>query len=96
MLRGLDDPVVQAYYDYMVDLAVLFGADRERAKEEYLSVLEFETNVANVRIMIWTILKIIFVFPVYFIGFSVDQMSFDKYIDKLLFLSFDFFPILFI
>lgn len=48
ILRGLNDSVVQAYYDYMVDMAVIFGADRELAKKEYLDVLELETTIANV------------------------------------------------
>lgn len=39
---------MQAYYDYMVDIAIMFGADKERAKEELLDVLEFETSLANV------------------------------------------------
>lgn len=48
-MRGINDSVVQAYYDYMVDLAVIFGAERERAETELLDVLEFETSLANVR-----------------------------------------------
>lgn len=48
LLRGSDDSVVQAYYDYMVDMAVIFGADKERAKQEFREVIEFETSLANV------------------------------------------------
>lgn len=48
LLRGINDSVVQAYYEYMVDIAVTFGADKERAKNELLDVLEFETSLANV------------------------------------------------
>lgn len=48
LLNGLSDKVVQAYYDYMVDLAIMLGANRARAKEELLDVLEFETSLANV------------------------------------------------
>lgn len=40
---------MQAYYDYMVDVAIIFGADKDRAKEEFLDVMEFETSLANVR-----------------------------------------------
>lgn len=50
MLRGINDSVVQAYYKYMVDIAIIFGANMERAKEELMAVLEFETSLANVRI----------------------------------------------
>lgn len=48
LLRGLGDSVVQAYFEYMVDLAIIFGADGDRAKEELLDVLQFEINIANV------------------------------------------------
>lgn len=48
LLRGLNDSVVQAYYHYMVDMAIIFGANITRAKEELLDVLEFESNLANV------------------------------------------------
>lgn len=48
LLRGFNDSVVQAYYDYMVDMAVIFGADKDTAKEELLDVLWFEMNLANV------------------------------------------------
>lgn len=49
LLQGMIDNDVQAYYKYMVDVAIIFGADKERAEEELLDVLEFETNLANVR-----------------------------------------------
>lgn len=48
LLRGINDSVVQAYYEYMVDMAVIFGANITRAKEELLDVLEFESSLANV------------------------------------------------
>lgn len=34
----------------MVDNAVIFGANREKAREELLESLEFETKLANVNI----------------------------------------------
>lgn len=48
LVRGLNDTVVKAYYDYMVDMAVLFGAKREVAKEELYQSLQFEISLANV------------------------------------------------
>lgn len=48
LLRGLNDSVVQAYYDYMVDMATIFGANKTRASEELLDVLKFEISLANV------------------------------------------------
>lgn len=67
ILRGLNDSVVQAYYDYMVDTAVIFGADREIAKKDSLDVLEFETKLANVSEIVmnfasWVVNRILFVF----------------------------------
>lgn len=39
---------MKAYYDFMVDLAVILGADRERAQEELRETLELEMKLANV------------------------------------------------
>lgn len=46
--RGLSDKLVQAYYEYMVDIAVLLGADRARAQSELKDSLDFEMKLANV------------------------------------------------
>lgn len=46
--RGLTDKLVQAYYEYMVDIAVLLGAKRSRAEEELKESLQFEIKLANV------------------------------------------------
>ncbi|KAJ8954561.1 hypothetical protein NQ318_000795 [Aromia moschata] len=48
LTKGLDDKIVGAYYNYMVDIAVLFGADRDRAVRELRESLEFEMKLANV------------------------------------------------
>lgn len=48
LTKGLDDKIVSAYYNYMVDIAVLFGADRDRAVRELRESLEFEMKLANV------------------------------------------------
>lgn len=50
LVKGLDDKIVKAYYDYMVDIAVLFGADRDRASRELKESLDFEILLANVSI----------------------------------------------
>lgn len=39
---------MRAYYDYMVDMAVLFGAERTRAVNELRESLQFEIDLANV------------------------------------------------
>lgn len=46
--RGFSDKLVQAYYDYMVDIATLLGADRVKAEVELKNSLEFEMKLANV------------------------------------------------
>ncbi|XP_070505219.1 neprilysin-2-like [Chironomus tepperi] len=46
--KGLDNPIVQAYHSYQVDLAVLYGADRKTAEKEMKDVLEFEFALAEI------------------------------------------------
>ena len=48
LVKGITDKVVSAYYSYMVDLAVLFGADRSKAETELKESLDFEMALANV------------------------------------------------
>lgn len=40
--------MLQHYYDYMVDMAVIFGANVTTAPYEILDVLTFERTLANV------------------------------------------------
>lgn len=51
MSKGLEDKIVKAYYEYMVDIAVIYGAERSRAERELMESLEFEMKLANVRYM---------------------------------------------
>lgn len=46
--KGFDERIVQAYYRYMVDIAVILGADPQRAKNELRESLDFEISLANV------------------------------------------------
>lgn len=48
LIKGFDDKLVRAYYDYMVDIAVLFGAEKPRAIREMKQIIEFEMQLANV------------------------------------------------
>ncbi|XP_017775451.1 PREDICTED: endothelin-converting enzyme 1 isoform X2 [Nicrophorus vespilloides] len=48
LIKGMEDKLVQAYYEYMVDIAVIFGADRSRAQQELKESLEFEMKLANI------------------------------------------------
>ncbi|XP_066597327.1 neprilysin-2 isoform X2 [Prorops nasuta] len=46
--KGFDDKIVQAYYSYMVDIAVILGANKARAKAELRESLDFEMKLANI------------------------------------------------
>lgn len=48
LVEGLENNVVKAYYEYMVDIAVIYGADRSRAKKELMESLEFEIKLAKI------------------------------------------------
>ncbi|XP_055373967.1 neprilysin-2 [Condylostylus longicornis] len=48
LIKGFGDPLVDAYYKYMIDIAVIFGADREKATEELKESIEFEMALANI------------------------------------------------
>uniref|UniRef100_A0A1A9X1W5 Neprilysin, neutral endopeptidase 2 n=1 Tax=Glossina brevipalpis TaxID=37001 RepID=A0A1A9X1W5_9MUSC len=48
LVKGLNETLVKAYYDYMVDMAVLFGADKDDAMSEMKEALEFEIKLANI------------------------------------------------
>jgi hypothetical protein len=48
LIKKLDEPFVQAYHSYQVDLAVLFGAQRQRAETEMKAALDFEIELAEV------------------------------------------------
>lgn len=48
LLKGLDNPVVSAYHKFQVDMAVLYGADQQRAEKEMKEALDFEIALANV------------------------------------------------
>ena len=44
----MNDKIVSAYYNYMVDIAQILGADKESATQELKESLEFEIKLANV------------------------------------------------
>ncbi|XP_014481617.1 PREDICTED: neprilysin-11 isoform X1 [Dinoponera quadriceps] len=48
LTKGMDEKIVQEYYKYMVDIAVILGAEPERAKKELKESLEFEIKLANI------------------------------------------------
>lgn len=48
LTKGLQDKIVKAYYDYMVDIATLLGAKKEVAEVQLKESIEFEMLLANV------------------------------------------------
>ena len=49
LTKGFDDEIVQAYYSFMVDIAVMLGAKKDRAMTELKKSLHFEMKLAEVR-----------------------------------------------
>lgn len=47
-MKGFDEKFVKAYFTFMVDNAVILGANQEQAENELKEALEFETKLANV------------------------------------------------
>ncbi|KAI5630575.1 VLP3p-4, transcript variant X7 [Venturia canescens] len=48
LLEGLKNEIVVSYYKYMVDVAVLLGANRRRARIELIESLLFEMQLADI------------------------------------------------
>lgn len=48
MFDGLEDDNTKAYYNYLVDLAVIFGADQSQAQREIEEAVQFEMELAEV------------------------------------------------
>lgn len=49
-IKGLDDQLVQAYHSYQIDTAVIYGANQSQAESEMSKVLDFEIELAKVRL----------------------------------------------
>ena len=45
--KGFDFPIVQIYYQLLVKVAVLFGANKKRAEKEMKAVVKLEIKLAN-------------------------------------------------
>jgi len=48
LVKGLEDKGVQAYYKYMIDIAVYMGADKETAEKELKESFKLELKLANI------------------------------------------------
>lgn len=47
LTKGFSEKLVDAYYKYVVDIAVILGANRDRATKEIHESIEFEMKLAN-------------------------------------------------
>ena len=52
LMNGFEDPAVAAYRRFQVDMAVLLGANRATAESDMLDALNFELDLASVRIIL--------------------------------------------
>ncbi|KAJ8668437.1 hypothetical protein QAD02_010100, partial [Eretmocerus hayati] len=48
--NGWQEERVKEYYEYLIELAVALGAERSRAKEQLQHSVEFEVNIAKLRV----------------------------------------------
>ena len=49
--KGINEQGVKAYFQYMIDVAVSLGAQKNKATEELQKVLEFEMKLANISLV---------------------------------------------
>jgi hypothetical protein len=49
---GFGHPIIQSYYNVLINVASLLGADPNLAKKEMKELIEFEMNLASVSIFI--------------------------------------------
>lgn len=47
-LKGLDDPIVQMYHRFAVNVAVMLGANKTAAEMEMRDMVQLEVELANV------------------------------------------------
>lgn len=59
ILEGLNNTAVKAYYKFMVEMAMILGADKKIAEEELLKSLLFELELIQVCIVSFNTIKII-------------------------------------
>lgn len=50
LTKGFSEKLVDAYYKYLVDIAVTLGAKSDRAVKEIRESIEFEMKLANVSV----------------------------------------------
>ena len=47
-MKGLEDPDVQAYQEYMQDVALLLGADKDTVIDDIKETIKFEIELAKI------------------------------------------------
>lgn len=63
LFKGTEHPHVKAYLNFMIDVAVMFGANRTRAVSELHDALQFEIELAKVRSMY--LKRTLSIFPIF-------------------------------
>ena len=48
LMKGLEDPDVQAYQEYMQDVALLLGADKDTVINDIKETIKFEIELAKI------------------------------------------------
>ena len=48
LMKGLEDPDIQAYFTYMKEISILIGANPDDAEREIMEILKFEIEIANI------------------------------------------------
>lgn len=48
LIKGFEEKRVNLYHKFMVEIAIIFGAEKEKAERELKESLEFEIKLANV------------------------------------------------
>ncbi|KAK9869804.1 hypothetical protein WA026_003536 [Henosepilachna vigintioctopunctata] len=46
--KGFNSTIVKAYYDYLVDIAILYGADKVEASKDMMQYMEFKIDLAKI------------------------------------------------
>ncbi|RWS06231.1 Membrane metallo-endopeptidase-like 1, partial [Dinothrombium tinctorium] len=91
-LKGINDTIMQAYFNFMMEVAINLGANAEASKKEMLNVLEFEIELAKLTVARESIETIyhprkfdqlqeiapIFNWTEFFIGIAGDQVILDE------------------
>lgn len=51
LLDGMEHSAIEDYYTFMIDAAILFGANKTMAEQQLYNTLQFEMELAKVRVL---------------------------------------------